>query len=688
MAQEGVVIAGQATRWVAAVMETAGVFAQEEVLNVLTGPLSRIGMVLFFVVSASGIISFAVYQRYDSILYLLLGPAFFFFIIYVRIDVSGTEYRVGERTVENNFQKQYSLLNPKLAPGEKTTASVSAVYVAVDRVISYVVQRVVALIIDTKNREDITQLARERMLSRIAHVQGSDPDFLKFLAFAVGGECGAYLQKSLTLSAMSLDFHKANKLGNKTPTFTKLMGGTLVDRQDEYNRRLSDLDKQRNKKVVLDISNRKYLRSVVAGSKGKIQVDASKDLTCNEIWKTVIDIVVADVEKKLKPTKEEEGQFLGANWDGVVALVKKGYGEDIPLESKDGEVPDTQLGRAALSIASYYLKNTLQNTPLGNMQLTLNQRGTWDPVVYQFIFYEMSNNDLHGYRLMLYHYGTYVPYLQGTCLCLLSVVFPFVGILLVIPSHANYFFTWVSLLGWVKSWDIYFAVVDYCRTLMLDLMPINGRTLRNSQNYDVLLTQDPGLLLGFSVQSDPIAHMNTHLAFVGALTMAGPLVTAYFWKGANFAYRGIARTMEESSNNARINQTAAQTRSSESGIATTADLQKDAGAQAMGLQYASLAIQNPPTINGVNLADTGDGSLQRYAIAQYNMGVSDYYMLYGSAHDSGALSASTGRKMTYSLGATGAGGRVHAKVGDYLKHRVTPAIGLGTLFGTGESGRK
>ena len=58
-----------------------------------------------------------------------------------------------------------------------------------------------------------------------------------------------------------------------------------------------------------------------------------------------------------------------------------------------------------------------------------------------------------------YVWAKMLPYLQGVLLYCLSIAYPFVCILIMIPGWHKMLFTWISFFIWVKLWDLGFAVV-------------------------------------------------------------------------------------------------------------------------------------------------------------------------------------------------------------------------------------
>ena len=71
----------------------------------------------------------------------------------------------------------------------------------------------------------------------------------------------------------------------------------------------------------------------------------------------------------------------------------------------------------------------------------------------------------------LYSYAMNLPYYQGVLLYLLSLAYPFMCLLVIIPSRAMSFLLCPLMWLWVKSWDVGFAVVIILDKVLWNLLP-------------------------------------------------------------------------------------------------------------------------------------------------------------------------------------------------------------------------
>ncbi|NBW41839.1 hypothetical protein EBR25_12680, partial [bacterium] len=96
----------------------------------------------------------------------------------------------------------------------------------------------------------------------------------------------------------------------------------------------------------------------------------------------------------------------------------------------------------------------------------------------------------------VYTWSLMIPYVQGILLYLLSMAFPIVCMLMLVPSWMKIIVTWASFFVWVKLWDLGFAFVATLeRTLWAQMAnsnasrEVNGRILEMS-DYGGFTTTD------------------------------------------------------------------------------------------------------------------------------------------------------------------------------------------------------
>ena len=136
-------------------------------------------------------------------------------------------------------------------------------------------------------------------------------------------------------------------------------------------------------------------------------------------------------------------------------------------------------------------------------------------------------------RDSLYAYALAIPYLQGAFLYVLAFTYPFFALIVLWPGRANFFFTWMTLWAWIKSWDVGWAAMMIIDRALWEVMPKSSTfdqtsdpghgplsMMESAFSGDYAYSQDMYMtLMAFLIMSVPI--------FMGRLILAG--------KGAAFA---------------------------------------------------------------------------------------------------------------------------------------------------------
>jgi hypothetical protein len=101
---------GSVSSLMAAAMQTAGVYAQAEVLVKFREALIKIASLCYLTSICLAIGSVAVFGTYRKAMYLLIGPALFYFVIDHTVPVQGTQLQVG-RDIRGSIQDQIRFMS-------------------------------------------------------------------------------------------------------------------------------------------------------------------------------------------------------------------------------------------------------------------------------------------------------------------------------------------------------------------------------------------------------------------------------------------------------------------------------------------------------------------------------------------------------------------------------------------------
>lgn len=504
--------AGMAGKAVGAAMETLGLYAQAQILNSFQDVFSSLGALIFTCSALGAIISVAVFGNYRQALYLVLGPALFWWMLGARQPVTQTLYQRGGRFLPEEQTAiidvaRRSVEGVGVAPTNLTgvgKAEVSQFFALYDNVISSVIKQAENLILDTVKNQDYRLAARERILSRIYSSRSNDPEYLSLIDLALGSNCQPLLALEQEISSTRFGAYDSAYQGH-------------------VKRRLNLL---RQKQFNIPQELIPYIRSL------GYQLAPQQLVTCDDIWEfTQRGAELASAKLK------HEIDLLPAGTEREVN--QQAYDDVEKVLNKAAKLSPAMSGAKASQImASLYLKNSLEQSGLSALASKISERTPWDPFRYRGIFGNVQVMEAQGYKMKIIMMAMAVPYFQGLLLYILCCAFPFFCFLLLIPSRATGFLTWASLWLWVKSWDLGFSVVDFIKDIYWYLMPqiTAGRNANNMTNVDI----NNGLtILKDLYLHDPLSGITTYWLLGSILTLSVPMVTAQLCLGATALYSTI-----------------------------------------------------------------------------------------------------------------------------------------------------
>ena len=145
----------------------------------------------------------------------------------------------------------------------------------------------------------------------------------------------------------------------------------------------------------------------------------------------------------------------------------------------------------------------------------------------------MSRNLMQG----IYSYAMNLPYYQGMLLYLLSMAYPFMCILVIIPSRAMSFLLCPLMWLWVKSWDVGFAIVIILDKVLWNLLPssdvpyqpLSGDTADMTGVVAAAAGEATRLpeILNSALSVDPSYNILAHFNFVSIALMSVPAFTGF-----------------------------------------------------------------------------------------------------------------------------------------------------------------
>lgn len=512
---------------VTAYLQTKGMIDQATILSKFREAMEMIAALFWLAATAMAIGSVAIFGNYRQGLYLLIGPALFYFMIDDSASTTGTQLRVGNFVQDKSEQEQSEMLNyiRAIDPDNPNAAvKISPFFAMWDAVVSEGMQSVIALLMNTDERDHLRFVARERMLNHVLQSSADHSGMTRLVGAVFTGECGQLMP------AISQSY----QLKNKPPV--------KLDNKESISAANEKMKLQwKMKGQPVDNETKRFL---IAMKEGGIAGFESVNITtpeepfnpsCETLWKYV-EGASKHVAKRRLTRESFDGSFQGPDnsqipWPKVLEDVKTYLAKLVT-----GQVGADPVDRLSVQV----LRNSLDRTTFGALSSQVFGRSPFNSSDFEENTGLLAKTEGHGGFFKIQYFANAVPYVQGLLLYLLSIAFPFFAIFLVIPSRATSFLAWMGMWAWVKSWDVGFAAVHIARDIMWEMMSRR----QNVYSTDVDWT-DPVNVISIMYSNDPFATQNTYWMVISTITLAIPFVTAHFFLGATGLFDMFSGTIDQ-----------------------------------------------------------------------------------------------------------------------------------------------
>lgn len=642
---------------VAAVLQTAGLYGQSDVLLFYKEALQSLAGLLYIFAIAGALTSAAVFGNYRNATYFLIGPLLFYGLIVGVTTAKPTSVQVGMRVEKGSEPLQQQLLSAYLEEGSKIYTrelKLSWFFVMFDNLVTNVTQNIVSVLIDEENRADIVKIARERGLVEILGVQNTDRNLAELASVAIAGECSGVMRNYLAAGQPGVRDAKAGTVqAQQRDTFlaegAKGMQLHNIQLAPTLLKRLGrEVTAQRLAAVERFDAN--------AGTTWKNLV--SKEVhNCQDIWTMLRVLTHVQAHEKLETIrnrKNEDPTAPEVSWQAVYADIERTFAPNATAEERQAVLLEV--------FSSNIFKNILAKSNHAQLMNQLNEHGGFNPdgQLFDDVFAGYYSIEGQGALARLTMFTGVIPYLQGLFLFVLSCAFPFFCVFLVIPGRVSSFLTWLWLWVWVKSWDVGFAVIHVLRDILWEWLgkasapylikdvptsyvpgelPTEMDAFLMRVDYTAIDWNDPSAVFHAVLQGDPMANVSTYYILISLVTLSVPLLTAHLCRGAGQvvgafqqSFEGIADNFGKTYNN-RMEQYSSNAANDQLTQASTAyglqEMKKyimqnaaDASdAQQMWNAAVNLIKGNGPSSK---TAERGDGSLASMAVGVFNRSVAEF----------------------------------------------------------------
>lgn len=485
---------GSAAMPVSAGLQTAGLYLQGEILDMLgQGLASNLGTLLYVLAAVSGIFIIAIAGNYKFGLWFFLGPALFTFMTQQRVSTGGVAWQVGNKLYDT---KSVSVVTEGLIPskkiGQEEVAKVSLFFAKYDGMVSGIIQSLISVLKLGQLDTDINPFRMTEKYKGLFQLDVDDPQLKTFVDLLLGADqAGSSTgpdkerfnnQCIQYFAAKRSQYDPARIKGDETAEAQRIkvtedLGNRkVISVQSGLYAQIGQMfQPDRNTgKVYLDITdNENPLQSDLQ----KLQPGLNNDgYSCKDLWTMTVSAVRKEVPA-LVERLAAAGLPPGMTSQDVLKKLSEKFGsasttadrEKGVLMLMDGVTMSMLMKRMAqlmpnfrkeLEKSYHTLPNWLEEEGGQISSDTINELAKYLNISDEF--------EVKGefFRVMLA-----LPYIQGVALYFLAMSFPFVCFMLILPGRHNAFFLWMGLWLWVKMWDFGMAVVGVLGKVLDQLLP-------------------------------------------------------------------------------------------------------------------------------------------------------------------------------------------------------------------------
>lgn len=533
---------------ITAAMESIGYRAQNQILTQLQGTFQELGGLIYIGVLFSIILTAGLMGSYAPVLWLLVGPPMFIYLS--GVDIGGVNNRLSSSGPDWKFGpfKDSANLKEKAMRRSDTPVEVSYVFHKYNEIISEIYQEVINKITSQDVTVPILFMARQRVMEDLYSMEMRDGNALELSGLFLS-QCATEMNYARTVAA-----------GRKDPQLRK--EAEYSSARDEYCR----LYPLPNKKVSSPTLEEYLTKLTPPHVKGE-------PVSCARMWVWLRQVTVKDVagqtESALSNAFGPEIRSLALAANLATNKVLNNVTEKlISVRPFDENVPDPcpfESGGAQTEgiISQGNSFETLAQLMSGMLIKKQQVSGRS-----QTAFQKILSGDASGLTLIenkiaggvktnvggseaqlrrvkssefatarkyeTFNFLMLVPYFQGALLYVLSILYPFFAMMVLVPGKASAFFTWLALWAWVKSWDIGWAIVMVTDQILWEIMPhTTYYDLRESGNFT------PVNMMEMHFSGDFSYSLSLYWMMVSMLVTSVPIITAEVILGAKKGLSGV-----------------------------------------------------------------------------------------------------------------------------------------------------
>ncbi len=537
---------------VAAGLESAGYKAQSIILDQLWLLLLAVSVAVFVWVACRAIWIHMLTGQVRPAIWALVGPTLLLFMLDTRTMSGGVEWQFG--TYKGDQRRVQEFVQGNIA------SNVSLPFDLYNRFVSGISGSMIGLALDNPVSSTILFTVRQQIYDLIMNVDVVTPGLRSLIHEGLQGKCGEWMSAARKLARGSRDpvYMGTPDYLNSLQTYATLRGNASVSLQPdgpaykyvlELLNSITAAGQPRSEAEGLVRTMCEGQGGVLPGT-GATGVDVlNAPASCGQIWCwSAIGLVLearSALDESLNETVGQNPAYQGMTPAARAAILQQIL-EDIAKKVSPDPDPvtgtrfDNDPSVIPIVIAGRLLSQELSRDPRGSLYDEFAEHSRVKVQAYQPQL-QLSESELANMREQSSEYegtvGLYaktlslaysLPYLQGSILFALALLFPFFAIASLLPRRQSTIVFWAAAWMWVKMWDVGWAVVMLIDQVLWELMPH-----RAYYQPVALGMHSPLTILESAFDTDPTYSLATYYALLAFLLMAIPTVTGQLMlKGA------------------------------------------------------------------------------------------------------------------------------------------------------------
>jgi hypothetical protein len=500
---------------IGAAMETAGHYTQSQLLDAFEGEFGKkLAGLLYIIAIIGALITITSGASYRYGLYLLVGPPLYYFLITVRAESNGADWRFGAANYGTELRD--AGIEGVAPPGGY---KVSAVFKAWDRLVTDIIQGFIELTEITQDESNLNFINKTDRFINGLTTDTTDPKLIEFVNATLINHCQKYFFLKLKLADPDIP-----------PT-----------RKQAVRNELARIDG--NNKIIQLRENHPGLQKWLQTILGEGQVGDA--YTCDEAWKLGIDAFKKVSASTFSGYVHKIARFPDQTPAKDEARTDRSFGmtKGVPNAIAD----EQRFGLMINEIAARMLVKELSSVRPHLAALNLTDIGLPTNAASGLDYVQdtvrtmrvISTNDEYQYKGELMIGALTLPYIQGAILYFLAVTFPFFALMTVVPGRHTAVLLWASLWLWAKLWDLGFAVVMMIDNMAYALFP-HGETMTDER------VQDSALAMKIVFQTDPGYSSHIYYNLMACCLISIPFVCGFLvYKGGSDVLEGVQGTFRD-----------------------------------------------------------------------------------------------------------------------------------------------